>query len=349
MTFLQLLLNSFHTKRWWSLVLNNVFTFIRWMWLNNVFTFIKWMWLSHCFYEFLNKTIYVVQSIMYETRDEICKLRKTLYELKQFSKIWYDIIHNYLKKLEFKRIESDHEIFIFEIEVILIVYVNDLLLFDLDIEEIRRIQSEISSRFQMTDLRKLSHYLKMKIIISSDRDSIILKQNTYMKKILTQFKMIDFNLDSTLMKTEVTNTLVSIDNMIDLLIVKWYQQIIKLLMWLAVHIRSNIIYSVRVLSRYSHNSFEIHCNLIKRILRYVVEIMNIDLIFRKNELDTNDLTSYNDFDFAELKNKIHSIKSYIFILIEKVISHSLKKQSIIALSSCEVEYMTLSKTEKEII
>jgi hypothetical protein len=98
--------------------------------------------------------------------------------------------------------------------------VNDLLLFDLDIEEIRRIQSELSSRFQMTDLRKLSYYLKMKIIISLDRDVIILKQSTYIKKILTQFEMIDCNLVSTSMKTEMTNTLVSIDNEIDSLIVK---------------------------------------------------------------------------------------------------------------------------------
>jgi hypothetical protein len=77
--------------------------------------------------------------------------------------------------------------------------------------------------------------------------------------------------------------------------------------------------------------------------------MNIDLIFRKNEPDTDNLTSYSDSDFAELKDKRHSIESYIFILIEEVISHSLKRQSIIALSSCEVEYMTLSKTEKEVI
>jgi hypothetical protein len=77
--------------------------------------------------------------------------------------------------------------------------------------------------------------------------------------------------------------------------------------------------------------------------------MNIDLTFRKNELDTDGLTGYSDSDFAELKDKRHSTEGYIFTLAGGVISHSSKRQSIIALSSCEVEYMTLSKTEKEVI
>jgi hypothetical protein len=77
--------------------------------------------------------------------------------------------------------------------------------------------------------------------------------------------------------------------------------------------------------------------------------MNIDLTFQKNELDTNDLIDYSDSNFAELKDKRHFIVDYIFILIEEVISHSLKRQLIITLSSCEAEYMTLSEIEKKII
>jgi hypothetical protein len=77
--------------------------------------------------------------------------------------------------------------------------------------------------------------------------------------------------------------------------------------------------------------------------------MNINLTFQKDELDTNDLINYSDSNFLELKDKRHFMKNYIFILIEEVISYSSKKQSIIALSSCEAEYMTLSEIEKKII
>ena len=115
-------------------------------------------------------------------------------------------------------------------------------------------------------------------------------------------------------------------------------------MWSVVHTRPNLFYSVRVLSRYAHNSSEIHCNLVKRVLRYVIEIMNVELIFRKNESDH--LIDYNDSDFVELKDTRHSTEAYIFTLAEEVISHSSKRQSIIALSSCEIEYMTLFEVDK---
>jgi hypothetical protein len=175
-------------------------------------------------YEFLNDIVYIVQSTMYKMRDDrVCYLRKTLYELKQSLKIWYDIIHDYLKKLEFKRIELNHEVFIFfDTEIIVTVYVNDLLLFESDIKEIRRIQNELNSRFQMTDLRELSHYLEIKIIISSDRNVITLKQRIYMKKVLTQFEMIDCNLVLISMKIKIINSLISINKKINLLNTKWY-------------------------------------------------------------------------------------------------------------------------------
>ncbi len=83
------------------------------------------------------------------------------------------------------------------------------------------------------------------------------------------------------------------------------------------------------------------------MLRYVVDITNIDLTFRKQSED--DLIDYSDSDFAELKYKRHSIDKYVFMLVDETIFHSSKQQQTIALSSCEIEYMTLSKVAKEVI
>jgi hypothetical protein len=59
----------------------------------------------------------------------------------------------------------------------------------------------------MTDLGQLSHYLEMKITITSDQ--LILTQSTYMKKMLKQFDMKECKLVSISMKSGVTNTLIS--------------------------------------------------------------------------------------------------------------------------------------------
>ncbi len=155
---------------------------------------------------------------------------------------------------------------------------------------------------------------------------------------------------SIFMKSKVINSLMTATNEADNVIVKWYQQLIESLMWSAMHTRFDLTYSVKVLSRYAHNLSLIHCALIKRMLRYVTETINVDLIFeRLNDQHSDDLIDYNDSDFVELKDKRHSTRDYLFMLVDEAISHSSKQQFIIVLSSCEIEYMVLSKTAKKAI
>ncbi len=117
-------------------------------------------------------------------------------------------------------------------------------------------------------------------------------------------------------------------------------------MWSTVHIKLDLTYWVRVLSRYVYNLSQIHCALIKRVLRYVVDITNVDLTFRKQSED--DLINYNDSDFAELKDKRYSIDEYVFMLIDEAISHSSKQQQTIALSSCEIELWLYRRQQKKL-
>jgi hypothetical protein len=83
------------------------------------------------------------------------------------------------------------------------------------------------------------------------------------------------------------------------------------------------------------------------MLKYIEETINVDLTFDQSE--NSDLIDYSDSDFVVLKDKRHSTEDYLFMLVDETISHSSKQQLTIALSSCEVEYMILSKTAKEAI
>ncbi len=302
-------------------------------------------------YELLDEDVYVIQSHMFEfekNEDDtlVCKLKRALYDLKQTSKMWYDIIHKFLIELEFKRSNSDHAVFIdSRTKIYLAMYVDDLLLFDLNLNDLYEIQNQLKQRFKMTNLRQLFHYLDMKIIINFNRDQLMLTQSIYLKKILKQFEMNEFKLVSISMKSEMINSLMSVTNEADNVIVKWYQQLSKSLMWSAMHTRFDLAYSVKVFSRYAHNLSSTHCALVKRMLRYIADTINVDLTFNQSD----DLIDYSDSDFVELKNKRHSTEDYVFMLADEAISHSFKQQFIIALSSCEIEYMTLSKTAKEAI
>jgi hypothetical protein len=85
------------------------------------------------------------------------------------------------------------------------------------------------------------------------------------------------------------------------------------------------------------------------VLRYIAGTINVDLIFEQSNDQQSDLIDYSDSDFVGLKDKGHSTREYVFTLVDETITHSSKQQLTIALSSCEIEYMILSKAAKEAI
>jgi hypothetical protein len=151
----------------------------------------------------------------------VCKLKRALYDLKQTSKVWYDIIHRFLIDLDFKRSNSDHAVFTdSRTRIYLAMYVNDLLLFDLNLNHLQNMQNQLKQQFKMTNLRQLSHYLEMKITIISDK--LMLIQSIYLKKMLNQFEMKDCRLVSIFMKSEMINSLMSaIDEADQATVMRW--------------------------------------------------------------------------------------------------------------------------------
>jgi hypothetical protein len=297
-------------------------------------------------YKLLDEDVYVIQSHMFEfeiDKDLVCKLKRALYDLKQTSKMWYDIIHKFLIDLEFKQINSNYAVFTdSRTKIYLAMYVNNLMLFDLNLNHLQNIQNQLKQRFKMTNLRQLSHYLDMKIIINQNQ--LMLTQSMYLKKMLNQFETKNCRSVSTFMKSKIINSLMFAIDKADQITIKWYQQLIESLMWSAVYTRFDFAYSVRVFNRYAHNSSSIHCALVNRVLKYIAETINVDLTFKQSnnqQSENSDLIDYSDSDFVKLKDKKHSIENYVFMLIDETIIYSSKQQFIIVLSFCAIEYMIL--------
>lgn len=61
------------------------------------------------------------------------------------------------------------------------------------------------------------------------------------------------------------------------------------------------------------------------------------------------LTSYSDADWAGDPNDRRSTSGLLILVNEIPVSWKSKKQSIVALSSCEAEYIALSETTKQVI
>jgi hypothetical protein len=60
--------------------------------------------------------------------DQVCKLKKALYSLKQALCVWYNTLINYLKTLGFTSLTTDNCIFYDRKETYITVFVDDLLI-----------------------------------------------------------------------------------------------------------------------------------------------------------------------------------------------------------------------------
>ena len=128
-------------------------------------------------------------------------------------------------------------------------------------------------------------------------------------------------------------------------IIKWYQSAIGCLICPAVYICPDIVYSIGVLSCYCSNLGTKYCNLVIQIFRYLSGTLDLGIVFTADSKD--DLVGYIKFDYAGSIDGQKSIGGYIFILPSRPLSHQLKLQSTITLSSTKAEYMATVDRRKK--
>ena len=83
---------------------------------------------------------------------------------------------------------------------------------------------------------------------------------------------------------------------------------IESLMYAMIMTRSDLIYSLSILSRYYFNLNSTHVKTIIRILKYIKETFNYDIHYKNKE----NLIKYIDVDFAETMNDRCFINDYAF-------------------------------------
>jgi hypothetical protein len=85
---------------------------------------------------------------------------------------------------------------------------------------------------------------------------------------------------------------------------------------------------------------EEHLAAMKHILRYIAGTRNWELFYPRKNGVCDELLSYSDSDLACDLDRKKSISGILFFLGKSPISWQSAKQKVVALSSCEVEYIT---------
>ena len=217
----------------------------------------------------------------------VWKLLKGLYGLKQAPRIWFIRIKKALLKLGFKQSTTEPCIF-FSDNVIIFVYVDDLLVASHNEEELSSAKQVLFQEFTMKDLGFPKKFLGCEVHQVSD--GIILAGERHIENLLKQCGMDHSRPVSTPMdagfKCEPTDA-----TMTPSLLVKKYQQTVGSLLWLAMNVRPDITLAVSVLSKYMANPREKHWNAAKRIMRYLNGTKDHGLLI-KSVHDEKELISY---------------------------------------------------------
>ncbi len=97
----------------------------------------------------------------------VCRLKKTLYDLKQALRVWLDKIGQYLVTNGFQTSNADFSLYVKNIDhgiVIIVIYVDDLIITgnnDADIFDLKKL---LKQKFEMKDLGKLRYFLNIEVI-----------------------------------------------------------------------------------------------------------------------------------------------------------------------------------------
>uniref|UniRef100_A0A2N9EV06 Reverse transcriptase Ty1/copia-type domain-containing protein n=1 Tax=Fagus sylvatica TaxID=28930 RepID=A0A2N9EV06_FAGSY len=127
-----------------------------------------------------------------EYAGKVCRLRKSLYGLKQSPRAWFSRFSEVILSMEFVRCHSDHTCFIRRrldgCCIILLVYVDDIILTGDDAPGISQVKQDLGKVFDVKDLGSLRYFLGIEVARS--RNGISLSQRKYTLDLLQDTGML---------------------------------------------------------------------------------------------------------------------------------------------------------------
>ena len=295
----------------------------------------------------LDEEIYLQQPEGYVVAGKegsVCRLHKCIYGLKQASRVWNRHFDYFIRKFGLRPSPADPCLYLRQEKgefVILIIWVDDGLVCSDNENLISDIIEYLRKYFEM---RCTAADLFVGLSIHRDRlaKTLFLSQPAYIKKILKRFNMLDcrprslpaepgHHLQRSTEKNEPKETMP-------------YREAVGSLMYLTVATRPDISYSVGQVSQFCENPEPSHWEAVKRILSYLRGTSLHGIRFGPV---TDGLRGFTDSDYAGDVCTRRSTSAFLFLLHGGPVGWSSRRQSCVALSTTESEYVAACEAARE--
>jgi hypothetical protein len=307
------------------------------------------------------KTAYLnapLQEEIYMVAPEGCgskywRLLKGLYGLRQAGRQWYLFLHDVYCNLGYNRCQSDWSVYVRKTESALSISatsVDDLLIASDSKAESDLATSQIQDKFAITDGGDTHWLLGCRIRRWRDRRILMIDQEQYTTQILTDFRMHNcnsvktpcpsFRLTSDMSPTTDDERKASSQLP--------YCAIVGKCMYLSNCTRPDISFAVRDLAKFMSNYGHKHYEAAKHLLRYLQGTRGRGIVYGDTPNPLPIFISFADSDWAMSEGR-KSVSGYIVECGNGPLTWSSKQQVVVALSSCEAEYLACSHCARQLL
>lgn len=285
-----------------------------------------------------------------ESGECVLHLQKALYGLKQSPRLWQLTLKAALEKLGYIPLFADQSVYRnAETGLIIITYVDDFLLIGPQGEALGKLKEQLSKEFDMKDLGPCEYFLGVRITRGKGSGQITLCQDAYVRKTLKDFGMENCKAVTTPLDPGAIETLVPYQGSAPKDQIELYQSLVGRINYLAQQTRCDLAFAASALSRFLVNPSPAHIKAGKRVLQYLkgTEMYSITLGGPQYIPNWIDIRLYTDSDYAGDRHTYRSTSGYVVFMAGGPVSWQSKRQSVVAQSSTEAEYIAMSELTKE--
>ncbi|GJU69833.1 putative ribonuclease H-like domain-containing protein [Tanacetum coccineum] len=269
--------------------------------------------------------------------NKVYKVIKALYGLHQAPRAWYETLSSFLMENGFRRGTIDKTLFIKKkkSDIMLVqVYVDDIIFGSTKKSMCTEFEDCMHKRFQMSSMGELTFFLGLQV--KQQPDGIFISQDKYVADILKKFDFLSIRTSTT--PIESNKPLVKDEDGIDV-DVHVYRCMIGSLMYL-IALRPDIMFAVYACARFQVTLKASHLNVVNRIFRYLKHQPKLGLWYPRDL--PFELEAYLDSVYGGASLDKKSTTGGCQFLGRRLISWQCKKQTIVANSTIEAEYVAVA-------
>nr|GEV20015.1 putative ribonuclease H-like domain-containing protein [Tanacetum cinerariifolium] len=267
-------------------------------------------------------------------RIEVYKVVKALYGLHQAPRAWYATLSTFLLKHGYRRGIINKTLFLKKNnrDIILVqVYVDDIIFGSTKKAWCDEFEALMKREFQMSAMGELTFFLGLQV--QQRPNGIFVNQDKYVQEILNKFDLASVKMETTPYEAPKPKSKNEYDIDVN---VHLYRSMIGSLMYLTAS-RPDIMFAVSACSRNQVTPITLNLEAVKKIFMYLKGQPKLGLWYPKESPLV--LEAYSDNDYAGANNDRKSTTGGCQFMGRRFISWQCKKQTIVAISSTEAEYV----------